>query len=317
MSNSTSSPGYFRIKINSLTAGQTLDFNLYVTVGERYVMYLNSGQVLTDEKLNKVKDRNAYFYISDEQKMAYKKYVSEQIRNDQLTISAKASILRESSYSLVAELYENPDVDKALEGAKEVVANFIEFMENEPEGMAELISLSGHDFYTYNHSLDVGIYSLGLGKVIGYGKDEIEELGRAALYHDVGKRHVSPDIICKDGPLDEVEWAQMQKHPLFGLKILNDHATRSNDITEGIKAAAFEHHENFLGTGYPQQLLGHEIHPYARIIAITDTFDAMTTQRSYNTPKTPTEAIEFMNAKLSDRYDPDMLKAFSSVLFSS
>src|SRR5690606_799929 len=103
--------------------------------------------------------------------------------------------------------------------------------------------------------------------VVGYSEKDLMELGRGALFHDIGKREVDVNIICKNGALDDVEWAQMQKHPTYGLQILSLYET-----SEAMKACCFEHHENFLGNGYPQGLQGHEIHPMARIIALTDTF---------------------------------------------
>ena len=219
--------------------------------------------------------------------------------------------MRESSLTLAEEIFEQPAVDKALHESKELITNFIDFMEQEPEGMAHLISLSSHDFYTYNHSLDVSIYSLGLGKTCGYSPEDLQELGRGALFHDIGKRNVHVDIICKTGPLSDVEWAQMQKHPQYGLKILTDYS-----CSEAMKACCFEHHESFLANGYPQQLSGPEIHPMARIVAITDTYDALTTKRSYNEPMSPRDAVEFMSTKLKGKYDPDLLRAMNSVLFN-
>ena len=99
--------------------------------------------------------------------------------------------------------------------------------------------------------------------------------------------------------------------PAYGLKILNEH----KDISDATKAACYEHHESWNGGGYPQDISGHEIHPFARIVALTDTYDAMTTQRSYNTPMRPVDALNLMKDKLSGRYDPDMLNAMYSVLF--
>lgn len=102
----------------------------------------------------------------------------------------------------------------------------------------------------------------------------------------------------------------MQRHPTYGLKILTEQKGSTN-----LKACCFEHHESFLGNGYPQQLSGQEIHPMARIVAITDTYDALTTKRSYNQPMTPTNALEFMKQKLAARYDQDLMKAMYDVLF--
>ncbi|MGE0632959.1 MAG: HD-GYP domain-containing protein, partial [Pseudobdellovibrionaceae bacterium] len=154
-------------------------------------------------------------------------------------------------------------------------------------------------------------YCLGLGQVMGYDKKTLEELGVGALFHDIGKRHVSLDILCKKGPLNDVEWAQMQKHPQFGFMLLNDNP----NISDAVKAACFEHHESWAGNGYPQQIAAEEIHPFARIVAICDTYDAMTTQRSYNVPLKPHDAVTMMKEKLAGRYDPEMLKAMHEVLF--
>jgi HD-GYP domain-containing protein (c-di-GMP phosphodiesterase class II) len=213
--------------------------------------------------------------------------------------------------ALVEELFENPDLGMALANSKPIVAEFISFMKSDPSAMSQLISLSGHDFYTYNHSLDVSIYSLGLGEALGFSGPALEELGQGALLHDIGKREVNLDILCKKGPLDEAEWSQMQKHPQYGLLLMND----IEGLTEGIKAACFEHHESWSGNGYPQQLTRDEIHPFARIVAITDTYDAMTTQRSYNVPLRPIEAVTMICEKLAARYDPEMIKAMGEILF--
>lgn len=102
----------------------------------------------------------------------------------------------------------------------------------------------------------------------------------------------------------------MQKHPQYGLVILTEHKA-----TDAIKACCFEHHESAAGNGYPQQLQAHEIHPMAKIVALADTFDALTTQRSYNKPMKPSAALEFMRTKLAGRYDEAMLRAMYAVLF--
>ena len=300
---------YFNVRVGCLRPDTGLPFDLFVQIQNRYVHYLRAGNALAPEKIAKLGDSDRLF-IPNSQRRAFKDFIHSQLENDSLDSLAKAEILRESSLSLVEEIYENPDVGKALEDSKKIIHEFVKFMEQEPEGMGHLISLSTHDFYTYNHSLDVGVYALGLGRLAGYSTEELEELGRGALFHDVGKKWVDVDIICKKGALDDVEWAQMKKHPEFGLQILAEH-----DVSEAIKACCFEHHESFLGNGYPQELPGNEIHHMARVIAITDTYDAMTTQRSYNQPMTPNDAIEFMTTKLKDRYDPELLRILREVMF--
>jgi len=304
--------GFFKVRINTLIPGKPITFDLYVRVAGQNIMYLRQGDYLIKEKVQTLaaKDSGSHFYVRETDRRAYRDYIHEQLNSDQFNAFEKAQILRESSMTIMEDLFEHPDVAVALENSRPIVKEFIQLMDAEPTAMAHLISLSGHDFYTYNHSLDVAIYSLGLASAVGFNKEDLEEMGLGALFHDIGKRNVALEILTKKGPLDDAEWAQMQKHPQYGLIILNE-----QDVSDAVKAACFEHHESFLGNGYPQQLPGSEIHPFGRIVAITDTYDAMTTQRSYNVPLKPMDAVTMMKEKLAGRYDPDMLKAMHSVLF--
>ena len=301
--------GKFKIRVNSLIPNLPTTFDTFIMINGRMVLYLRAGDKLSSEKISHLQ-RADVFYVPDEQRAFFKRYIFDRLNEDNIDVKTKANILRESSLTLAEEIFEKEDVEDALADSRELITNFIELMDQEPQAMSHLVGLSSHDFYTYNHSLDVAIYSLGLGQVTGYSGAELMELGRGALFHDIGKRHVKAEIICKNGPLDDVEWAQMQKHPQYGLKILNEYG-----VSEAMKACCFEHHESFLGNGYPQQLPGNEIHPMARIVAITDTYDALTTKRSYNDPMTPIAAVEFMSSKLAAKYDPNLLKALNSILF--
>lgn len=303
---------FFKVRISTLIPDKPTTFDLYLKVGEQNILYLRAGDTLEKSKIHSLgqKDAGQHFLVRETDRKFYKTYVHSQMTSDKIDPKQKAMILRDSSMTLMEELFEHPDVSVALENSRPIVKDFIQFMKAEPDAMAHLISLSGHDFYTYNHSLDVAVYSLGLAEAMGFQKEELEEMGLGALFHDIGKRQVSLDILTKKGPLDDAEWSQMQKHPQYGLVILNE-----QKVTDAVKAACFEHHESWIGNGYPQQISGNEIHPFARIVAITDTYDAMTTQRSYNVPLKPLDAVTMMKEKLAGRYDPEMLKAMYSVLF--
>lgn len=307
------SNSYFRIRLSTIRPEKVTAFNIYVLIDEKYYLYLKSGDRLSDGKIELLhnRDSGASFFVRSSEKEVYRAWVKEEINSAEISPDQKAKILRESSIAIMEDLFEVPDVNKALDEAKPIVTDFINFMEAHPESMHFMLSLSGHDFYTYNHSLDVSIYALGLGAVLGYDKKTLEELGLGSLFHDVGKRNVGLEILCKKGPLDDAEWSQMKMHPTYGLQILNQHP----NISDAVKAAAFEHHESWEGNGYPQQIRGQEIHPFARIVALTDTYDAMTTQRSYNKPMSPHDSLTMMKEKLAGRYDPEMLKAMHSVLF--
>lgn len=300
---------YMKIRLNSLPPQSAIPFDLFVSIGGRHVHYLRAGDQLKAEKIsNFEKKAPESFFILSAERANYQKFVREGLMSETLDTKQKALILRESTMVLVEELFERPDIETALKDARQTVEDFVAFMDSDVEAMVNLIGLSSHDFYTYNHSLDVSIYSLGLGQAVGFKDHDLKELGLGGLFHDIGKRYIPLDIICKNGPLDDNEWAQMQKHPEYGLVILDEHKSPDN-----IKACAFEHHESLLGNGYPQNLQAHEIHPMARVVAVADTYDALTTKRSYNDPMKPTDAIDLMNNKLKGKYDPEVMKAMVSI----
>lgn len=305
---------YFRIRLSTIRPSEPSPFAIYILIDGKMIIYLNQGDAIKPEKVQLLhqKDTGESFFVLNDQKQMYREYIKSSMNSNLISSDQKAVILRESSIAILEDLFENPDVGLALEQSKPIISDLLDFMEVAPESIGNLISLSGHDFYTYNHSFDVSIYSLGLGQALGFDKKVLAELGTSSLFHDVGKRNVSVDILCKKGPLDENEWVQMRMHPQYGLKILNEHP----GLSDAVKAACYEHHESWSGGGYPQDISGQEIHPFARIVSLTDTYDAMTTQRSYNVPMKPTEALKMMKNKLASKFDPEMLKAMYSVLFN-
>ena len=308
-----STTGYFRIRLTTLIGNSPLPFDVYILIDQKITLYTKLGHSISKEKIKSLhlKDSGESFLLALSDKEKYQIYIKDLMNSDFISNNEKATLLKESSIAILEDLFDNPDVKKALDESRPIITDLINFIESSPDEVGNLITLSGHDFYTYNHSFDVSIYSLGLGKALGFSAKELEELGLSSLYHDLGKRLVPVEILCKKGPLDDNEWSQMRMHPQFGLKILNEHT----GISDAIKAACFEHHESFAGGGYPQGISKNEIHPFARIVALTDTYDAMTTQRSYNTPMKPFDALNLINGNLANRYDPDMLKAMYSVLF--
>lgn len=142
------------------------------------------------------------------------------------------------------------------------------------QALAETIEK--RDPYTGGHTQRVMKYSLAIGEMMGLSAKEIEELMLAAILHDIGKIGIRDSILLKNGRLDESELAAMNRHAEFGAEILN-HVKQLKSVIPGVRG----HHERYDGTGYPDRLKGKKIPLIARIIAVADTFDAMTTDRPY------------------------------------
>lgn len=182
--------------------------------------------------------------------------------------------------------------------------------EAEFEALAEI---KEYDEYTYLHSLNVARLSVGLGKRLEFNNEMIVDLGWAALLHDLGKLKVPIDILNKATKFSPEEKAIMLSHPLESLAVFSELQSVSLDRLRRL-SAAFEHHQRFDLKGYPIVHKKHSIHPYSRIVAIADTFDAMTTDRIYQRRTLPDVALKIMAQGFGSVFDPILLQAFITSL---
>lgn len=165
------------------------------------------------------------------------------------------------------------------------------------------------DEYTKMHSSHVSEYAVLLGKSLGLSEEELKILHIGGELHDIGKVGVPDTIIQKQGKLSDKEFEIMKRHTIIGDLILPEQGY--DDIKQMIRS----HHEKMDGTGYPDGLKGEEIPYFARILSVVDTFDAMTTQRSYNRRKTLEEA--FAELRRSSRLEPNCHGKLSQQLDSN
>lgn len=161
------------------------------------------------------------------------------------------------------------------------------------------------DPYTGGHVKRVTEYCLAVGEGMGLNEDEKERLYIAAVLHDIGKIGIDDAILRKPAPLVPEEIAQMKKHPQIGLEILSK-VKHLSDIIDG----TFSHHESFDGKGYPSGLKGEEIPLIGRVIAVCDTFDAMTSDRPYRKGLDDEVAINELKKFAGIQFDPKIVEAF-------
>lgn len=169
-------------------------------------------------------------------------------------------------------------------------------------------AIDSHEPSTSGHSKRVAEYAHLIGKAYGLKKESLERLWLAAILHDTGKIAIEKSILEKPGPLDEAEWVEVRKHPENGRKII------APLKLEWCERAVLQHHERHDGKGYPQGLHGAEsIDLFARIIAVADTFDAITSHRHYRKAKTPDQARQIIIDEGGKQFDPDCVAAFLQV----
>ncbi len=196
----------------------------------------------------------------------------------------------------------------------------IELLKNEQknarllfEQTAEALAnaIDAKDTYTHGHSTRVAEYSREIARRAGMREEEVEEVYFAALLHDVGKIGVPDAIITKEGRLNDEEYAEIKKHPVIGKQILSS-ISRSPYLSIG----AHYHHERYDGKGYPEKLLGEDIPWIARIIAVADAYDAMTSKRSYRDTVPQHKVREELVKGSGTQFDPEYAHIMLSMLDS-
>lgn len=161
------------------------------------------------------------------------------------------------------------------------------------------------------HVVRMSHYSHLLALAAGYSEADAEELLHAAPMHDVGKLGIPDAILQKPGKLDEQEWSVMQRHPQIGAEILGEHATGLLGLARRI---ALGHHEKWDGSGYPEGLAGESIPEEARIVAIADVFDALTSVRPYKRAWPVEDAVAHLRSQAGKHFDPRLVELFIGVL---
>ncbi|WP_371786656.1 HD-GYP domain-containing protein [Streptosporangium subroseum] len=161
------------------------------------------------------------------------------------------------------------------------------------------------DYYTRGHCTRVSLASGMIAQEIGMGPERLRAIRYAGMLHDVGKLGVPTKVLQKDGPLTEEEYAAIQLHPMRGLEIV-----RGIDFLDEAFAGIMHHHERQDGKGYPMGLAGDEVPEFARIIAVADAFDSMTSDRSYRNARTVEVAMAELRKNAGSQFDPVMVTAF-------
>ncbi|MGG0656700.1 HD-GYP domain-containing protein [Rummeliibacillus pycnus] len=163
-----------------------------------------------------------------------------------------------------------------------------------------------YDNYIYHHSLQVAVYAIAIAKEMHYNAVEIRQIGIGAILHDVGKIMIPQEILKKPERFTNEEYEIMKMHTKYGFDLLRNLHT----ISLLSAHCAFQHHERLDGSGYPRGLLDFEIHPYAKIIAVADVFDAVTSTRVYRKKMLPSHGMEIIKEGSGTLYDEKVVNAF-------
>lgn len=225
-------------------------------------------------------------------------YCEKSDRFDQILLLVESGLKSVSQMRIIQDI--NEKLESANEQLKDAYYGTIESLR---------LAVDAKDTYTRNHSDRVSYYSVMIGKQLGLSDADLEILKQGALFHDVGKIGIPDAILQKPGKLTDEEYDDIKNHPSIGAKIL-----APAKIFSDLIPMVLNHHERFDGKGYPIGLAGEDIPLMARIVCVADSFDAMTSDRSYRPRFTVIAALEEIERCKGAQFDPLVVDAFMIAL---
>ncbi|MDH3714010.1 MAG: HD-GYP domain-containing protein [Gammaproteobacteria bacterium] len=267
--------------------------------------------VETKQQLEQLK--SVCHFVSVDVRKSTNKRMPKSARSGDYEVSVERELgaangVRESTRKLVKNIFQEIELGKGIDGNKvqDVVHETVDSVLRNPDALTLLTQIKNKDEYTAEHSMNVSILSAAFGRYMGMSRVEIEEIAYCALLHDVGKIRVPTEILNKEGALNGDEFGIMKKHTVFGRAIL----MASDAMMTPAVDVAYAHHERMDGTGYPRQLPRENIPQLAKLIAITDAYDAITSTRCYKSARSPFEALTVIYDNRGRQFDDKLTEKF-------
>ncbi len=277
---------------------------------------IQSGQTVDEHTIREFKQNNvSKLYIHPRDKNSYFLYLEEildsVVYDYSIDTDQKAKTFHMVIKNIADDLFLKPSPE-LVRRFKQAAFSLAQFILNDNNSLKKLVKHTSFDFSISNHSINVGIFSVGLARELleSISDESFEEITAGFFLHDIGKTSVSYDILNKKSKLTKADWELIKKHPEEGIRILEDFEESSDEI----KTIIIQHHERHNGSGYPLGLRGGKIHVYSKICSIADTFDALTSYRPYKKENSTFGALKIMKEEMFRDFDPVYFAKFVKLL---
>jgi len=288
-----------RLPIKKLKPGMIVAQSIY---NRRGASYLVKGRPLTAEyiaRLEKMKMPAVTVTSSDPN---FQMPPPEDIVQENTRVHAIETV-----YNAFQTIEKDGSLDVAA--IQSVTDNLVLDIIERRHNLVQLTDIRLHDTYTFAHSVNVAILSAMLGVLKGYNQKDLQLLTMGAMLHDVGKIDTPHELLNKPGRLTDAEFDTIKQHPANGALRIMEMQNRLPDAST-LASIAAEHHEHIDGKGYPRGLRGGQIHRYAKLVAIADVYDALTSVRPYKKAYPPNVAHNIMVRLNRGQFDPETLDLF-------
>ncbi|MDD4802189.1 MAG: HD-GYP domain-containing protein [Syntrophomonas sp.] len=309
--------GQFAMKIemslDEISAGSILEQDIFDFYGH---LLLSKGQLLNHDMIESLKKRNLrHVYIYRDNDASDYEQVAEPASSPNYSEKTEFAGIYNNALNFVdgfiRDIKRRKEID--IEAVAETVSTFTSGIFSDYSVLAQMRKMKAKDDYLITHSIDVSLLAITIGKWLGYNHGTVHKLGIAGLLHDLGKVHIPDEILKKPASLTERERRIMNSHPVIGYQMCKT----VKNLDKSIPFAILMHHERMDGSGYPASIKSEDISAFAAILAIADTYDAITSRRVYSSKRTPYKAAEeILREAMAGRIDSCIGKIFYDRLLS-
>lgn len=310
---------YIPISAATLTPATSVGVNVYLrsAANDSITLYCAATEQLDVSKIDRLIDGSAHkLFIHRDDCTMYQKYLREQschvLHDEEVPVEKRIELMCEVMRDVLNEQFSMGTTESIVEACQSYSKTAVALLDRNEIFLAELYKVLHHDYGTFTHSANVSAYAILLARALGFNRDDLEQIGVGALLHDLGKLEVDDRILNKPGRLDEDEWKEIKKHPAVGLQRI----VHREDLSFGQLMMVYQHHERFNGTGYPVGCAADEIHPWARICAVVDVFEALTSLRPYRHAMKVETALAVLEKGLHTEFDAEMVRCWRSLVIA-
>jgi HD-GYP domain-containing protein (c-di-GMP phosphodiesterase class II) len=304
-----------RVPASGMSLG-LIDFDLFAIIRGKLVLFCRKGFELEHRHMATLQRLDVLFYVRQVEWNTFAEYAHDNLEavlsDKSVDVVERSRLFTSYSRKRIKEILSDPIHPDVPKTAHRMATLMTSLLGSSPEAIISLFAMSTLDEYNVSHSINTGLLNILIGGIcLGEDTNLLAKLGMTGIFHDIGKVNIDPQLITKNGSLTLAEFEKVKLHAIEGERILSKHPVEDDHII-----TARSHHERFDGSGYPDKLTSSRIPRFARITAVSDVYDALTSRRIYKDEVMPVDAIKLI---LSDRdkYDSGALNALLKVSLRS
>jgi HD-GYP domain-containing protein (c-di-GMP phosphodiesterase class II) len=310
--------GFVSVEVKTLRSAKADAVDLFVQYEPHCepMLYCRAGARPTDEQFAELEESGVeQLYVRNDDFFNFSSDLMESLgdllQQDDISKTDKFAALQLAVAVEIEQTLRLVDCSKFRALADKIGHDLVALLAGAEVLPRELFRIARHDFNTFTHVTNVASYSVILAQRMGItDHKELQQITSAAILHDVGKRFIPAKILTKPGRLDPEEREVIETHPSRGYEELCQRC----ELEFGQLMMVYQHHERVDGTGYPVRIRIDEIHPWAKMLAVVDVFDAMTARRPYRRPATPEFVLDYQRKNAGTHFDHEVVECWISAM---